>query len=194
MARKAAGTPATVLLTSEKIAHDLHPYVVSADAPNYGALVADALCVAPERVFKTLIAEVDGALTVVVVPVTGGSGSEVARRGGRRKAGGPGRPGGRRAQQRLRPRRYQPARAAQAAADGGGRLGAGAGADVRLGGAARPAGVAGPGRPDQIDGRNHGQYSDITPDRVANLFPLRHRYGARRSFPAVPASWDLGVT
>jgi Cys-tRNA(Pro)/Cys-tRNA(Cys) deacylase len=60
-----------VLLTAQQVAHDLHPYEVSPDAPNYGALVAAALDVAPERLFKTLIAEVDGALTVAVVPVTG---------------------------------------------------------------------------------------------------------------------------
>jgi Cys-tRNA(Pro)/Cys-tRNA(Cys) deacylase len=71
VAKKAAGTPATVLLTAQQVAHDLHPYEVSPDAPNYGALVAAALDVAPERLFKTLIAEVDGALTVAVVPVTG---------------------------------------------------------------------------------------------------------------------------
>ena len=71
MAKKAAGTPATVLLTREKVGHALHPYDVSPDAPNYGALVAEALGVAPERLFKTLIADVDGALTVAVVPVTG---------------------------------------------------------------------------------------------------------------------------
>jgi Cys-tRNA(Pro)/Cys-tRNA(Cys) deacylase len=71
MAKKAAGTPATVLLTKEKVGHTLHPYEVSPDAPNYGALVAQALGVAPERLFKTLIADVDGALTVAVVPVTG---------------------------------------------------------------------------------------------------------------------------
>ena len=41
------------------------------DAPNYGALVAAALGVPPERVFKSLVTEVDGALTVAVVPVTG---------------------------------------------------------------------------------------------------------------------------
>ena len=41
--------------------YTLHPYDVSPDSPNYGALVAEALGVAPERVFKTLIAEVDGA-------------------------------------------------------------------------------------------------------------------------------------
>jgi Cys-tRNA(Pro)/Cys-tRNA(Cys) deacylase len=71
MAKKAAATPATVLLTAEKVPFALHPYDVSPDAPNYGALVAQALGVAPEAVFKTLIAGVDGALTVAVVPVTG---------------------------------------------------------------------------------------------------------------------------
>ena len=71
MAKKAAGTPATVLLTAQKIPHSLHPYDVSPDAPNYGALVAEALGIAPAEVFKTLVAEVDGALTVAVVPVTG---------------------------------------------------------------------------------------------------------------------------
>lgn len=74
MAKKAdrsAGTPATTLLAKENVDFSLHPYDVSPDSPNYGALVAEALGIAPERVFKTLIAEVDGALTVAVVPVTG---------------------------------------------------------------------------------------------------------------------------
>ncbi|WP_127499733.1 Cys-tRNA(Pro) deacylase [Actinoplanes solisilvae] len=72
MAKKAAaGTPATALLNAQKVAHTLHPYDVSPDAPNYGALVAQALGVGAERVFKTLIAEVDGVLVVGVVPVTG---------------------------------------------------------------------------------------------------------------------------
>ncbi len=72
MAKKvAAGTPATAVLTAQCVDHTLHPYDVSPDAPNYGALVAQALAVEPERVFKTLIAEVDGALVVAVVPVTG---------------------------------------------------------------------------------------------------------------------------
>ena len=71
MAKKAAGTPATVLLTAQKVAHTLHPYEVDADTPDYGARVAEALGVHPERVFKTLIAEVDGSLTTAVVPVTG---------------------------------------------------------------------------------------------------------------------------
>ncbi|MEU1604294.1 Cys-tRNA(Pro) deacylase [Micromonospora matsumotoense] len=64
-------TAATALLTKRKIAYRTHPYEVSPDAPHYGALVAAALGVPPERVFKTLVAEVDGALAVAVVPVTG---------------------------------------------------------------------------------------------------------------------------
>jgi Cys-tRNA(Pro)/Cys-tRNA(Cys) deacylase len=72
MAKKpAAGTPATAVLTDQQVDHTLHPYDVSPDAPNYGALVAQALGIEPQRVFKTLIAEVDGALVVAVVPVTG---------------------------------------------------------------------------------------------------------------------------
>jgi Cys-tRNA(Pro)/Cys-tRNA(Cys) deacylase len=65
------GTPATALLTRQKVPYSTHPYDVPADAPNYGAEVAAALGVPPERVFKTLVTEVDGVLTVAVVPVTG---------------------------------------------------------------------------------------------------------------------------
>jgi Cys-tRNA(Pro)/Cys-tRNA(Cys) deacylase len=65
------GTPATALLAKQKVAHRLHPYKVDPDTPNYGAEVAAALGVPAVRVFKTLIAEVDGELTVAVVPVTG---------------------------------------------------------------------------------------------------------------------------
>ncbi len=66
-----AATPATALLVRQKVAHTLHPYEVSADTPDYGRAVADALGVPPGRLFKTLVAEVDGALTVAIVPVTG---------------------------------------------------------------------------------------------------------------------------
>jgi Cys-tRNA(Pro)/Cys-tRNA(Cys) deacylase len=44
---------------------------VDPETPNYGAAVAAALGVPAARVFKTLIAEVDGDLTAAVVPVTG---------------------------------------------------------------------------------------------------------------------------
>jgi Cys-tRNA(Pro)/Cys-tRNA(Cys) deacylase len=59
------------LLARQKVAHTLHRYEVSADSPNYGALVAEAIGAEPGRVFKTLVTEVDGALTVAIVPVTG---------------------------------------------------------------------------------------------------------------------------
>lgn len=53
------------------MAFTLHTYEVAADTPNYGAVVAEAIGADPARVFKTLIAELDGRLTVAVVPVTG---------------------------------------------------------------------------------------------------------------------------
>ena len=65
------GTPATVLLTRQRVTHRLHPYQVDPETPNYGAAVAQTLGLEPGRVFKTLVTEVDGALTVAVVPVTG---------------------------------------------------------------------------------------------------------------------------
>jgi Cys-tRNA(Pro)/Cys-tRNA(Cys) deacylase len=67
----AKGTPATAILAKQRVAHTLHPYQVAADTPDYGRVVAEALGVAPERVFKTLVTEVDGELTVAVVPVAG---------------------------------------------------------------------------------------------------------------------------
>lgn len=63
------GTPATVAATRAGIPFTLHPYDVDAEAGNYGEAAADALGIAHDRIFKTLVAEVDGALTVAVVPV-----------------------------------------------------------------------------------------------------------------------------
>jgi Cys-tRNA(Pro)/Cys-tRNA(Cys) deacylase len=72
MARsKAGGTPATALLTRQRVRFATHAYDVPADTPNYGAEVAAALGQPPGRVFKTLVATVDGRLAVGVVPVTG---------------------------------------------------------------------------------------------------------------------------
>jgi len=59
------------LLTKRKVAHTLHTYEHDPREASYGAEAAAALGVAEERVFKTLVAEVDGKLTVGVVPVTG---------------------------------------------------------------------------------------------------------------------------
>ena len=49
----------------------LHPYDHDPAAGSYGREAAEALGVTPERVFKTLVADVDGTLTVAVVPVSG---------------------------------------------------------------------------------------------------------------------------
>ncbi|GAA1234097.1 Cys-tRNA(Pro) deacylase [Prauserella halophila] len=65
------GTPATALLTKRKIEHTLRTYDHDPRHESYGLEAAEALDVEPERVFKTLVTAVDGALTVGVVPVTG---------------------------------------------------------------------------------------------------------------------------
>ncbi|GHH62234.1 Cys-tRNA(Pro)/Cys-tRNA(Cys) deacylase [Streptosporangium violaceochromogenes] len=65
------GTPATVALTRAKAEFTLHPYEHEAGARTYGEEAADALGVPCERVFKTLVAEVDGEPAVAVVPVSG---------------------------------------------------------------------------------------------------------------------------
>lgn len=65
------GTPATTALTRAGVVFALREYVHDPAAPSYGLEAAHALGVAPERVFKTLLAEVDGRLVVAVVPVSG---------------------------------------------------------------------------------------------------------------------------
>lgn len=65
------GTPATALLGKLGIAHSVHEYPHDPRHGSYGAEAAQVLGVAPERVFKTLVAQVDGQLTVGVVPVAG---------------------------------------------------------------------------------------------------------------------------
>ncbi|MFJ9919241.1 Cys-tRNA(Pro) deacylase [Streptomyces rubiginosohelvolus] len=65
------GTPATVALTSAGTAFTVHAYDHAPASPSYGEEAAEALGVSPDRVFKTLVADVDGALTVAVVPVAG---------------------------------------------------------------------------------------------------------------------------
>ncbi|MEU8888176.1 Cys-tRNA(Pro) deacylase [Streptomyces sp. NPDC048442] len=67
----AGGTPATVALTAAGTAYTLHAYAHDPAAASYGEEAAEALGVTPDRVFKTLVADVDGTLTVAVVPVAG---------------------------------------------------------------------------------------------------------------------------
>ncbi|MGK9147338.1 Cys-tRNA(Pro) deacylase [Plantibacter flavus] len=73
MARKAdsGGTPATVALTKLGVPFTLHTYEHDPATPSFGLEAAAALGVEPTRVFKTLLAEVDGALVVGIVPVSG---------------------------------------------------------------------------------------------------------------------------
>ena len=61
-------TPATVALTRAGVAFDLFPYDYDPDAPRVGLQAAEALGVAPEQVFKTLMVLVDGAPACVIVP------------------------------------------------------------------------------------------------------------------------------
>lgn len=67
----ATGTPATALLTRRGVAHRLHAYAHDPRHDGYGSEAAEALNVEPARLFKTLIATVDGHLVCAVVPVDG---------------------------------------------------------------------------------------------------------------------------
>ncbi|MEV7614409.1 Cys-tRNA(Pro) deacylase [Streptomyces sp. NPDC089799] len=65
-----AGTPALTVVTSAGVPHTVHAYEHDPAHPSYGEEAAEALGVSADRVFKTLVADVDGALTVAVVPVS----------------------------------------------------------------------------------------------------------------------------
>lgn len=72
MARRtdaAAGTPATVALTRAGIAFRALSYEHDPRAAAYGLEAAEKLGLDPDRVFKTLLTSVDGALAVGIVPV-----------------------------------------------------------------------------------------------------------------------------
>jgi Cys-tRNA(Pro)/Cys-tRNA(Cys) deacylase len=64
-----SGTAATALLTRQHIPHSVHTYTHDPRHGSYGAEASEALGVEPGRVLKTLVADVDGKLTVGVVPV-----------------------------------------------------------------------------------------------------------------------------
>lgn len=73
MARKNApsGTPALVALAAAGVPHTVHTYTHDAGGDvGYGMEAAQVLGLPAEQVFKTLLADVDGTLTVAVVPVT----------------------------------------------------------------------------------------------------------------------------
>ncbi|WP_433275672.1 Cys-tRNA(Pro) deacylase [Pseudonocardia xinjiangensis] len=62
------GTQATALLAKQRVEHRLHSYT-HGSGQAYGPEAAELLGLDPARVFKTLVADVDGALTVGIVPV-----------------------------------------------------------------------------------------------------------------------------
>lgn len=64
-------TPATTALTAASVPFTVHDYAHDPRSESYGEEAAAALGIAPGRVFKTLLADVDGVLTVAVVPVSG---------------------------------------------------------------------------------------------------------------------------
>jgi len=65
------GTPATIALERAGIPFTVHEYAHEPGHGSYGLEASGALGIPPERVFKTLIAEVDGRLVAGVVPVGG---------------------------------------------------------------------------------------------------------------------------
>jgi Cys-tRNA(Pro)/Cys-tRNA(Cys) deacylase len=69
--KASTGTPATTVLTREKVEFTTHAYELGETTLSYGEAVAQALGVEPGRMFKTLVATVDGKLAVGVVPVAG---------------------------------------------------------------------------------------------------------------------------
>jgi Cys-tRNA(Pro)/Cys-tRNA(Cys) deacylase len=72
MARdKPGGTPALVILQRSGVDFSVHTYAHVPAAESFGMEAAEALDLDPATVFKTLLAEVDGASTVAIVPVTG---------------------------------------------------------------------------------------------------------------------------
>jgi Cys-tRNA(Pro)/Cys-tRNA(Cys) deacylase len=66
-----AKTRGLQVLEDSGVPHRAHTYQPAETEPSYGEAVAQALGVDPLRVFKTLIAAVDGAPVVGIVPVSG---------------------------------------------------------------------------------------------------------------------------
>ena len=67
-----SGTPALVALAVAGVPHTAHAYDHDPRSTvGYGLEAAAVLGIDPEQVYKTLLASVDGTLTVAVVPVAG---------------------------------------------------------------------------------------------------------------------------
>ncbi|MFN8126879.1 MAG: Cys-tRNA(Pro) deacylase [Candidatus Nanopelagicales bacterium] len=68
---RGSATPATVALARAGVPYALHAYRHDDRTEEYGAEAATELGVESERVFKTLVVDVDGDPVVAVVPVSG---------------------------------------------------------------------------------------------------------------------------
>ncbi|RWZ61167.1 Cys-tRNA(Pro) deacylase [Labedella populi] len=68
-ARRPPATPATRALEATGTPWTGHVYTHDPASVSFGLEAADALDVPPSHVFKTLLADVDGAIVVAVVPV-----------------------------------------------------------------------------------------------------------------------------
>ena len=68
---KAGVTPAVRAATDAGVLVGVHSYAHDPGHPSYALEAAEAMGVEPERVFKTLVADVDGRLVVGLVPVSG---------------------------------------------------------------------------------------------------------------------------
>jgi Cys-tRNA(Pro)/Cys-tRNA(Cys) deacylase len=65
-----AATPAVAAIEAASVNYTLHPYAVDPDTDDYGVAVAHALGVDSARVYKTLVARIDGgSLVCAVIPV-----------------------------------------------------------------------------------------------------------------------------
>ncbi|NOJ58999.1 Cys-tRNA(Pro) deacylase [Arthrobacter sp. 260] len=71
MSRTQRATPATAALDAAGIPFTVLTYAHDPRTASYGTEAAAALDVDAQRVFKTLMVDVDGILTVAVVPVSG---------------------------------------------------------------------------------------------------------------------------
>jgi Cys-tRNA(Pro)/Cys-tRNA(Cys) deacylase len=69
--RAVGGTPATVALTAAGVTFEVRAYDHDPRSTSYGTEAAEALGADPARVFKTLLASLDGKLVVGIVPVSG---------------------------------------------------------------------------------------------------------------------------
>jgi Cys-tRNA(Pro)/Cys-tRNA(Cys) deacylase len=64
-------TPATRAADAAGVAYELHEYEHDPRAASYAGEAAERLGLDPDRVFKTLVVDVDGDLAVAVVPASG---------------------------------------------------------------------------------------------------------------------------